>query len=369
MAQKDYYEILGVSRNASKEEIKKAYKKLAKKYHPDINKSPDAAEKFKEINEAAAVLTDEKRRAQYDRFGTAEEGFGGFSGFSDFGFDINDIFESFFSSSFGGRASRRKHHPKGESLRYDLVISLEEAATGTTKEIEVTRLERCKKCNGSGAESRSDIKVCPSCHGEGYVRKTRRTPFGLFSTTATCTTCGGKGKVITKRCKACKGQGLVEASKKIEVKIPKGIDDGYNLRIDGYGNEPAESGKPGDLFVVIHIRDHPVFTRRDSDIYEDLSISFVQAALGDEIDVPTIDGKARMVLPPGTQPGTVFRLKGKGMPVLGSSSKGDLFVTITIDVPKKLTKKQKELLMEFAKATKEHISTKKGFFSKLRDML
>jgi molecular chaperone DnaJ len=362
---KDYYKILGVSENASKEDIKKAYKRLAKKYHPDLNKSdPDAAEKFKEINEAASVLGDEKKRAQYDRFGSTSEGFGGgtggfdFSdfGFSDFGFDFEDIFDTFFSRGFG-RHSRGPR--RGADLRYDLEITLEEAAFGTKKNIVVPRMEKCDECNGTGALSDSDINVCDKCNGRGRVQNIKRTPFGIFSTTTTCPKCRGEGKVITKPCPKCNGTGLVHHDRKIEIKIPNGIDDGNELRIPGGGEAGTKNGAPGDLYVVVHIRPHDIFSRSGNDINIEIPISFSQAALGDEINVPTLKGKAKLKIPQGTQTNTIFRMKGKGIPNLHGYGAGSENVQVVVKTPTKLTKKQKELLRELEKNTKN----KKGFFS------
>ncbi len=362
---KDYYKTLGVSQNASQEEIKKAYKNLAKKYHPDINKSdPTASEKFKEINEAASVLGDEKKRAQYDRFGTASEGFGagssGFDfsdfGFSDFGFDFEDIFDTFFSRGFG----RRSRGPKrGADLRYDLEITLEESASGAKKTIVVPRMEKCPECSGTGAEKGSEISKCDRCNGAGRIRETRRTPFGLFSTTAACPKCRGEGTVIEKPCSECDGTGRVHKERKIEINIPKGIDHGNELRIPGGGEAGIKNGTAGDLYIVIHIKPHDTFQRKGNDLYCEVPVSFAQAALGSEIEVPTLDGKAKLKIPPGTQTGTVFRMKGKGIPSLNSFGAGSQNVEIVIQTPRKLTKKQKELLHEFEKESKK----KKGFFS------
>lgn len=364
---KDYYKILGVDKNATKQEIKRAYKRLAKKYHPDLNKGEGSAEKFKEINEAASVLADDNKRQQYDQFGTSE-GFGGFKGadFSDFmsdiggfGFDFDKIFDSFFGggSFFGKRRPR-----KGSDLRYDLEINLEDAAFGAEKEIYITRTEECPKCEGSGAKNKSSIETCSDCNGSGYKKETRRTPFGYFSTTTTCSVCRGKGTTIKEKCTECEGTGRVEKNRKIEVKIPKGIETGTSLHISGEG-EAGEAGA-GDLYVVVHVKEHEIFDRKGEDIYLNAPISFVQAALGDEIEVPTLEGKAKLKIPSGTQTNTLFRMKGKGIPVLHSYGSGDQMVRVIVQVPEKLTKKQKELLEEFKKNLKE---TPKSFFSKIKD--
>jgi len=365
---KDYYETLGVARDASREAIKKAYKKLAKKFHPDLNKEAGSAEKFKEINEAAAILGDDKKRAQYDRFGTTADQFNGHQGFdfSNFGgFDFDDIFETFFGGSgFGQRRGPRR----GRDLQFDLEISLEAAATGVKKKITVPRLETCKKCDGSGAEKSSDIESCSVCNGSGHVKRTTRTPFGVFSTTAACDNCGGEGKTIKNKCGTCRGTGRVQNERTIELTIPAGIDSGTQMRVGGEGEAGEKNAPPGDLYVNIHVAEHELFERRGSDIYTEMSISFVQAVFGDEIEVPTLTGKAMMTIPSGSQTNTLFRLKNKGIKRMRSYGQGDEFVRIIIKTPAKLTKHQKQLLMEYAKSSKEEIAHK-GFFSKLKEAL
>lgn len=355
---KDYYEVLGVSRNASKEEIRQAYKKLAKKYHPDLNKSAGAAEKFKEINEAASLLADDKKRAQYDQFGTAEGiDFGGFD-FRDFSFsdfDFDEIFDRFFG---GGYSTRQARQRRGSDLRYDLEVTLEEAAKGAKKTISIARHEKCENCNGSGAENRSDIKRCENCNGSGYIRRTQKTPFGIFSTTTTCSKCRGSGNYVTKHCHLCRGNGLIEKHRKIEVDIPAGVDTGIQLRISGEG-EVSEHGIAGNLYVMLHVKPHRIFKRRGNDIYVEIPISFTTAALGGEVDVPTLDGNAALKIPAGTKSNTIFRMKGKGIPHLHSHGVGSENVRVVVEVPSKLTKKQKELLEEFEKEGK---SDKKRFF-------
>ena len=308
--EKDYYKILGVGKNATKDEIKTAYKKLAKQYHPDLNKSPDASEKFKEINEAAAVLGDDQKRAQYNQFGTAGEQFQGFSGFdfSDFmsdiggmGFDFDSIFENFFGG--GGRARRRQ---RGSDLRYDLEIELEDAAFGAAKTISVLKDEECHKCKGTGAESPDEIITCDECRGRGVSTRTQRTPFGLFSTTTTCRKCKGQGKYIKRECHECSGRGIVEKTRKIEIKIPAGAVDGTNLRIQGEGEAGGRGVQSGDLYVVVHVNPHKIFKRHGNDIYLKIPVSFPTAALGGEIEVPTLKGKADLKIPAGTQSGTIL---------------------------------------------------------------
>lgn len=355
---KDYYKILGVDRNSSREEIRKAYKRLAKKYHPDLNKEPDAAEKFKEINEAASVLGDDKKRAEYDSFGTTADGFGydfrdfdfgdffeDFGGFSSF--DFGDIFDRFFGrGEFNGFMKRRS--ARGNDLRYDLEITLEEAASGIEKTITLPKMEVCPGCNGSGAASENDAATCEKCKGTGSSRITRRTAFGMFTTVTACHACGGDGIVITKKCSSCRGSGRVEKTKRVNLKIPRGIEGGMKLRINGEGEAGERNSEPGDLYVFINIPPHKIFKRDRNNIIMNIPISFSTAAMGGNIAVPTLEGNVRMRIPPGTQPGTVFRLKGKGICNL-HGDKGDQHVEVSIEVPKRLSSRQKELLMEFDK--------------------
>jgi len=364
---KDYYEVLGVSRDATKEDIKAAYKRLAKKYHPDLNKDPGATEKFKEVNEAAAVLSDDKKREQYDRFGTTADQFEGFQGFDAeafrgfSGFDFEDIFESFF----GGRESRRSGRGRSYDLRYEIEITLEEAASGTKKNITIPRTELCEHCDGTGARNGTSIKDCDQCNGSGYVKKVARTAFGMFQSTTNCPKCRGEGRIIKEACPYCRGQGKVEAKRNIEITIPPGVDTGYQLRIPGQGG--SRGGRPGDLYILIHVLEHKIFERQGNDLICEVPISFVQAALGDEIEVPTINGKALMTIPPGTQTHTLFRLRGKGIASVHDRSQGDELVRVIVKVPTRLTKAQKECLMDFAKETKDDLQPQKGFFSKLKD--
>jgi len=364
---KDYYNILGVDKTATKEEIKKAYKKLAKKHHPDLNKAEDSADKFKEINEAAAVLADDQKREQYDRFGTTAEQFSGQQGFdfSDImsesgGFDFEQIFESFFGGSFGGR--RRRSPSRGADLRYDIEITLEEAAKGTVKHISIPKLVKCEKCNGSGAESDNDIVSCPDCNGSGAMRREQRTPFGIFATQSTCSKCRGQGKYIKNECKDCDGTGVVRKTRKLEIKIPSGAEEETNLRIMGEGEAGQKGADSGDLYVVIHILEHDVFERQGDDLHIKVKVSFTIASLGGEIEVPTIDGTAKLKIPSGTQSNTVFRMKNKGIPFLHGSGQGDEMVEVIIHVPEKLSKKQKELLKEFEKESKGKKGFLKGVF-------
>jgi molecular chaperone DnaJ len=355
---KDYYTILGVEKNASRDDIKSAYKKLAKKYHPDVNKEAGATEKFKEINEAASVLADEEKRRQYDQYGSdfTQRGSSGFdpSAFRDFSFDnIDDIFESFF----GGGFRRNNQRPRGSDLRYDLEISLEEAAEGVTKTISLEKNTICKQCQGKGG---FDFSTCKECHGTGQLRRQTRTPFGIFQTTTPCTTCMGKGEIPSKRCKECDGEGIVEDRKELEVGIPKGVDSDARLRIQGEG-EGIKAGIPGDLYIFISIRKHPSFERRNDDLYVNIKISFAEAVMGTEIEVPTIDGKALLKIPAGTQPGTLMSMKGKGMPHLHNPGRGNQLVKVIVEVPTKLNKKQIELIKSFD----EEIKTKKSFLERV----
>jgi molecular chaperone DnaJ len=359
---KDYYKILGVDKNASKEEIKRAYKKLAKKHHPDLNKDAGASEKFKEINEAASVLADENKRQQYDQFGTAEgfQGFGGFGNFDFGGFNFDDIFNMFTG---GGFTSRRKRSgsARGSDLRYDLNIDLEEAVFGVEKEIVVPRLVKCDKCSGKGAEHSTDIGSCDECNGTGYVQKTTRTPFGIFQQSGPCRKCGGEGKVVKNPCNVCDGSGRLHKNTKIKIKIPEGVRTGTQLRVEGEGETGVRGGPSGDLYVFLNVNPHDLFERRGNDLFIDVPIAFTTAALGGEIEVPTLDGKkAKLKIPSGTQTDTLFRLKGKGIPNLRGFGTGDQKVRVVVQVPKSLNKKQKQMLKEFEQAL-----GKKGVLSRI----
>jgi len=356
LSKRDYYEILGVSKKAPDNEIKQAYRKLALKYHPDKNKGDKGAEdKFKEATEAYEVLRDPKKRAAYDRYG--HDGLSGFNfdgfgrgasaDFSDiFGdFDLGDIFEGFFGSAFGNR-SRSKTSRRGSDIQYDLSITLEEAAVGKEVKIEIPRNEKCEKCNGTGSSSKTKPSVCPVCSGSGQVRQTQ----GFFSITQTCYKCKGEGKVVTSPCKTCGGKGLKIKKRNITVKVPAGVESGSRLKISSEGEQGPNNGLWGDLYVAIHVQKNPYFERHGNDILSIVDVSFPLICLGGEIEVPTIYGrKAKMKIPPGTDNGQVFRLKGNGLPYFGSYGKGDQLVKIDIKVPKKLSPRQKELLKEFSK--------------------
>ena len=379
MAEKrDYYEVLGVAKTATDAELKSAYRKLAKKYHPDLNKdNKEAEEKFKEVNEAYEVLSDASKRQRYDQFGHAGVdpnygagaggGFGGFGGFEDF--DIGDIFGSFFGGGGGfGGGSRRNAPQRGESIRMSVVLSFEEAAFGCTKEVNITKTERCSSCSGTGAENGTGVETCQTCHGTGSVKTARRTPLGTISTSSVCPTCHGTGKIIKNPCKKCRGTGNERVSNKLSVNIPAGIDDGQTISLRGEGNAGINGGPSGDVLITVSVRPHHILTRDGTSIMCEVPITFAQAVLGAEIEVPTLDGKVKYTVPEGTQTGTVFRLRGKGVPVLNNSARrGDQFVRVNIEVPKNLTKKQKDLLAEFAKSVGDDSYTeRKSFFEKLR---
>ena len=373
---RDYYEVLGVSKGASDDEIRKAHRKLAKKYHPDLNRdNPEAAEKFKELNEAYEVLSDKDKRAKYDQFGFAGvdpnygAGQGGFGGGFDRG-DLGDIFGSFFGGGFGGGStrSRRNAPQRGETLQQRIMLSFEEAAFGCEKEITINRTETCEECGGSGAEPGTSPETCSNCRGSGVVTQTQRTPLGMFQTQGACPNCRGTGKIIRKPCKKCGGAGRVRKSKTLKVNIPAGIDDGQSIQLRGQGGAGVNGGPAGDVIVTISIRPHPIFTREGQDVVCEIPISFAQAALGDTLQVPTIDGKVSYDIPEGTQTGTVFRLKGKGIQNVNGRGRGDQYVRVNIEVPRNLTHRQKELLREFENSTTDENQTqRKGFWDKVRD--
>ena len=373
---RDYYEVLGVSKGASDDEIRKAHRKLAKKYHPDLNRdNPEAAEKFKELNEAYEVLSDKDKRAKYDQFGFAGvdpnygAGQGGFGGGFDMG-DLGDIFGSFFGGGFGGGStrSRRNAPQRGETLQQRIMLSFEEAAFGCEKEITINRTETCEECGGSGAEPGTSPETCSNCRGSGVVTQTQRTPLGMFQTQGACPNCRGTGKIIRKPCKKCSGAGRVRKSKTLKVNIPAGIDDGQSIQLRGQGGAGVNGGPAGDVIVTISIRPHPIFTREGQDVVCEIPISFAQAALGDTLQVPTIDGKVSYDIPEGTQTGTVFRLKGKGIQNVNGRGRGDQYVRVNIEVPRNLTHRQKELLREFENSTTDENQTqRKGFWDKDRD--
>jgi molecular chaperone DnaJ len=356
---RDYYETLGVAKGASSDEIKRSYRNLARKFHPDVNKEAGATDKFKEINEAYQVLSDPNKRSQYDYYGQAGgrqagpgggggfEGFdfgqGGFEGFGEFG----DLFDVFFGGQRGGR---RSGPARGDDLRYDLRIKLEEAAKGVAKELEIAHFTACTTCKGSGAKPGTSPVKCTTCGGSGQVRRDQRTILGNITQVVTCPTCHGEGVMIKTPCPACQGSGLEKKRHKVKVNIPAGIDSGYRLRVAGAGNAGIKGGQPGDLYLFIAVEAHPLFNRDGANLYYRTGISFIQAILGGEIKVPTLDGETILKIPPGTQPNTNFKLKDKGVPHLGRREKGDLYVLVEVKIPEKLSKQQEELLRQFYNA-------------------
>ncbi|RLG15266.1 MAG: molecular chaperone DnaJ [Candidatus Nanohalarchaeota archaeon] len=381
MTKKDYYNILGVDKNASPDEIKRAYRKLARKYHPDVNQDDKGAEaKFKEINAAFEVLGNQQKKAQYDQFGHAAfqqgarggggfqgfRGSGGFSSFEDIfsssGFD--DIFSAF--TGMRGEETQRRSAP-GADLRYDITITLEEAYTGITKKIQVPRFEKCSACNGTGAKSGTAKKTCDKCNGSGKVRQVRRSFLGQIVTVGICDKCRGKGTIIETPCPECNGTGRVKKTRTLDIKIPAGVDNDSHLRMAGEGEAGMNGASSGDLYIVIHIKPHDIFERYESDLYCKTTIGIAQATLGDEIEIPTIKGKAKLKIPAGTQSHTVFKLRNQGMPDVHGRGKGDQFVRIVIEIPKTMTKRQRQLMEEYAVETKQKATVGKGFFDKMKE--
>lgn len=377
MSKRDYYEVLGVNKGASDVELKKAYRKLAMQYHPDKNPdNKESEDKFKEINEAYEVLSDSQKRSNYDQFGHAGVngnggGFGDFSGSGFGGFEdiFGDVFGDIFGGSFGGRSRRRSGPEKGSDIKYSMSISFEEAAFGVEKEIRVNRSEKCEHCDGTGAKPGTSKKTCPTCNGSGEIKQAQRTPFGTMMNVRTCGTCHGQGSIIETPCSKCNGSGEFKKTKQISIKIPAGVDDGSAIRLTGEGELGLRGGPRGDLYVVINVIPHKLFRRDGYDVYCEMPITFVQAALGDDVEVPTLDGKVKYKITEGTQSGTVFRLKEKGIPRLRSNGRGDQYIKVLVEVPKKLSDKQKELLKEFAKENGEEMhEQRKNFFDKMKDL-
>ena len=369
MAEKrDYYEVLGLSKGASDDEIKKAYRKMAKENHPDLHPGDKACEeRFKEINEAYEVLSDPDKKAKYDQYGHAafdpSAGFGGGAGFGDFG----DIFGGFggfgdiFGDIFGGGGARQSNAPrKGESIRTNVSISFEEAAFGCKKDVTISRIEQCPDCKGSGAAAGTTPEVCPDCKGTGSVRTTQRTPFGMVQSNAPCSKCKGTGKIIHQPCPSCHGMGSVRKQHKINVTIPAGIDDGQTVSVRGQGSAGANGGPAGELLVYVIVRPHARFERDGANVMLEQEISYVHAVLGGDIEVPTLDGNVKLSIPEGTQTGSVFRMRGKGIPYLRGSGRGDQFVSVKVAVPRNLTGSQKELLKQFAASVGEEIPEGRG---------
>ncbi|WP_068774337.1 molecular chaperone DnaJ [Paenibacillus sp. FJAT-26967] len=365
MSKRDYYEVLGVSKDASAEDVKKAYRKLARQYHPDVNKADDAETKFKEAKEAYDILSDDQKRSTYDRFGHVDpnQGMGGGADFGGGGF--GDIFDMFFG---GGGGRRNPNAPqRGSDLQYNLQIEFKEAVFGKELDLQIPRTEDCDKCSGSGAKPGTKPETCTVCSGSGQQEVVQNTPFGRIVNRRPCSNCNGQGKTIRHKCSDCGGSGKIKKQRKIHIKIPAGVDDGAQLRVSGEGESGTRGGPAGDLYVVIHVKAHEYFERRDDDIYLDMPLTFVQAALGAEVEVPTLTEKVKLKIPAGTDTGTYFRLRGKGVPKLRGYGQGDQHVRVVIVTPKNLTDEQKDLLRDFAKMsgedTKEH---QESFFDKMR---
>lgn len=380
---RDFYEVLGVNKGASDEELKKAYRKLAKKYHPDLNPDDKQAEKnFKEVSEAYEVLNDKEKRSRYDQFGHAGVdpsyggggqggGFGGFGGFGGEDFDLGDILGGMFGGGFGGRSRSNPNAPRqGATVGASIMIDFNEACKGVRKNITVARSENCTDCNGTGSEAGHDASTCSECNGTGQVRRVQRTPLGQISTTGVCSRCNGTGKIISHPCKKCNGQGKVRVNKTIEVNIPAGIDDGQTLSVRGQGDAGVNGGPSGDLNLTVGVRPHPIFVRQGYDIMCEIPVTYTQAVFGDELIVPTIDGKVKYDISEGTQPGTVFRLKNKGVQHINRNARGDQYVTVLVEVPKNLTRSQKDALKNFENSLNDdnNYSKRKGFMDKLKEM-
>ena len=373
---RDYYEVLGVSKGASEEEIKKAYKKLARKNHPDMNPGDkEAEEKFKEINEANEVLSDPDKKARYDQFGFAGvdpnygagAGGGAYSaGGFDFG-DLGDIFGSFFGGGFGGARANPNAPQRGESLRTSVNISFEEAAFGCEKEVTIQRSEQCTTCKGNGCAPGTTPEICPDCHGSGVVQVQQRTPMGVFASSRPCQRCHGTGKIIHQPCPKCGGKGMIRHRKTIKVSIPAGIDNGQTISLRAQGNAGKNGGPAGDLLIVVSVRPHEIFRREGTSVLCEAPITFTQAVLGAELEIPTIDGKVKYTIPEGTQSGTTFRLKGKGIPGLNGRGRGDQYVTVYIETPRNLNREQKEALKKFSESLGEkNYEEHKSFFGKFK---
>ena len=381
---RDLYEVLGVSKGASDDEIKKAYRKLVKKYHPDLNPGDKSAEEaMKEVNAAYEILSDPEKKARYDQFGHAgidptygAGQQGGFSGFDAGDIDLGDIFGSFFGGGFGGfggsaygQTRTRSGPQRGRDVEINIEISFEEAVFGCEKTISLNRSEVCPDCGGTGAKKGTQPETCPVCHGTGQVRTTQRTAFGVFQSAGPCAHCHGTGKIIKEPCASCGGTGQIKKKRRITVKVPAGIDNGQTITLRGQGHAGKAGGESGDMYVTVSVRPHKLFKRSGQDVMLEMPVSFSQAALGATLTVPTVDGKVQYNMPEGTQTGTVFRLKGSGIPKLGGKGRGDQYVKVNIEVPRNLTREQKDLLRKFEEVVDdEHYEEKKGFFAKVKDL-
>lgn len=370
---REYYETLGVPRDASQDDIKKAFRDLARKYHPDVNKAEDAEEKFKEINEAYGILSDEEKRAAYDRYGFSGVNTQGVPNYGDM--DLSDLFETLFGfggmGGFGGASrgrSQRNAPRRGADVSGRVRLSFEEAVFGVEKEVEVTRNERCSICDGSGAEPGTQPVTCKTCNGSGEVRQVQQTFLGSMVQVGTCPTCGGRGKMIENPCRNCRGSGLERKTRNLKVKIPAGVDNGNQIRMVGEGNPGTNGGPQGNYYLEINVAPHKFFKRSGNDILLDLNINMVQASLGDEITVPTVDGDVKLRIPPGTQPGRIFKLKEKGVPILNSKDRGNEMVTVNVAIPTSLSKEQEDLLTALGKTMGTDINIQeRSFFDKLKD--
>jgi molecular chaperone DnaJ len=365
VSKRDYYEVLGIEKNASEGDVKKAYRKLARKYHPDVNKEADAETKFKEVQEAYDVLTDPQKKAQYDRFGNADpgQGFGGAG--ADFG-GFGDIFDMFFG---GGGGRRNPNAPRqGADLQYTMTIEFTEAVFGKETEVRIPKEENCDTCMGSGAKPGTKPETCPGCNGTGQQEHVQNTPFGRVVNRRVCMKCSGTGKFIKEKCSTCHGEGKVKKQKTIPIHIPAGVDSGMQVRVPGQGEPGANGGPPGDLYIVLRVREHEFFEREGQDIYCEMPITFVQSAIGDEIEVPTLTGRVKLKIPAGTQTGTFFRIRGKGVPAVRGNAQGDQHIKVKVVTPKTLTERQKDLLKEFATVSGDMIPEEQseGFFDKVK---
>lgn len=372
-SKRDYYETLGVGRQANDDEIRTAYRRLARQYHPDVSKEDEAEQRFKEINEAYEVLSDRERRAMYDRFGHAGPRGAGWGDMGGFGGDFSSIFEDLFTGfgmGMSGRRSRRAPQ-RGADLRYDLTLTFEEAVFGVERDIEIMRQETCPRCNGSGAEPGSTPIRCPQCNGTGEVRRTQQSILGSFVSVTTCPRCQGEGEIVTSPCTECRGQKLVRKARTITITVPPGVDEGTRIRLSGEGEPGILGGPPGNLYVLLHVEEHPVFKRKDSDILLEKQINIAQAALGTKIEVESIDGPLELDVPPGTQTGHVFRLRGRGAPRMRRPERrGDQYVTVRVVVPTKLTDRQEELLRELGESLgPEKLGKDRNFFDKVLDVI